>query len=184
MPIKPPGAVRALTPKQRRFVTEYLKDLNATQVAIRAGYAAKRADAIGWENLRKPEIATAVASGQAHQLEAADRTANATKEAVRRQVCGDVRRLFDEHGNFRPIHTLSGEDAALITGFEIVVKNAAGGDGHAERLLKVRLQDPAPSVQMAMKHLGLLVERHQHDVAMTLEDLVVGSRGSSSEREP
>jgi phage terminase small subunit len=173
-----------LTPRQRRFVAEYLKDLNATQAAIRAGYAVKRADAIGWENLRKPEITTAVAAGQARQLEAAELTATATKEAVRRQVSGDVRRLFDERGNFRPIHTLSAEDAALIAGFEIVVKNAAGGDGHADRVLKVRLRDPAPYVQMAMKHLGLLIEHHQHDVALTLEDLVVGSRAPDIQRIP
>jgi len=30
--------IRKLTPKQERFVDEYLKDLNATQAAIRAGY--------------------------------------------------------------------------------------------------------------------------------------------------
>ena len=32
-----------LTPKQRTFVNEYLVDLNATQAAIRAGYAEKTA---------------------------------------------------------------------------------------------------------------------------------------------
>lgn len=32
-----------LTPKQQRFVEEYLVDLNATQAAIRAGYSAKTA---------------------------------------------------------------------------------------------------------------------------------------------
>ena len=32
-----------LTPRQARFVDEYLIDLNATQAAIRAGYSAKTA---------------------------------------------------------------------------------------------------------------------------------------------
>ncbi len=32
-----------LTPKQARFVEEYLIDLNATQAAIRAGYSKKTA---------------------------------------------------------------------------------------------------------------------------------------------
>ncbi|WP_239379212.1 terminase small subunit, partial [Pseudomonas aeruginosa] len=54
----------ALTDKQRRFVDEYLVDLNATQAAIRAGYSAKRADAIGHENLRKPEVAAFLAERQ------------------------------------------------------------------------------------------------------------------------
>src|SRR3954469_10551657 len=50
----------SLTPKQRRFVTEYLIDLNATQAAIRAGYSRETAGAIGHENLQKPEIAQAI----------------------------------------------------------------------------------------------------------------------------
>ena len=47
----------ALTHKQRLFVNEYLIDFNATQAAIRAGYSEKSAAIIGWENLRKPNIA-------------------------------------------------------------------------------------------------------------------------------
>lgn len=54
-----------LTPKQDRFVEEYLVDLNATQAAIRAGYSPRTAEAIGFENLRKPMIAAAVAEGKA-----------------------------------------------------------------------------------------------------------------------
>ena len=46
-----------MTPKQERFVQEYLIDLNATQAAIRAGYSEKTAEIIGFENLRKPNIA-------------------------------------------------------------------------------------------------------------------------------
>ena len=41
-----------MTPKQQRFVEEYLVDLNATQAAIRAGYSARTASQIGEENLR------------------------------------------------------------------------------------------------------------------------------------
>lgn len=53
----------ALTPKQERFVQEYLVDLNATAAAIRAGYSKKTAEVIGYENLRKPNIARAVQKG-------------------------------------------------------------------------------------------------------------------------
>jgi len=51
---------RQLTPKQHAFCQEYIVDLNATQAAIRAGYSIKRADAMGYENLRKPEIAECI----------------------------------------------------------------------------------------------------------------------------
>ena len=53
-----------LTPKQGRFVEEYLLDGNATQAAIRAGYSARTPDQIGYENLRKPEIQAAIHQAQ------------------------------------------------------------------------------------------------------------------------
>ena len=64
----------ALTPKQRRFVEEYAKDCNATQAAIRAGYSEKSAYSIGDENLRKPEVAAAIAERAAKLTEAAEVT--------------------------------------------------------------------------------------------------------------
>ena len=48
---------RKLTEKQNQFILEYMKDLNATQAAIRAGYSKKTAKVIGHENLTKPYIA-------------------------------------------------------------------------------------------------------------------------------
>lgn len=42
--------------KQQAFCTEYLKDFNATQAAIRAGYSAKTAGQIGFALLKKVEI--------------------------------------------------------------------------------------------------------------------------------
>ena len=56
-----------LTPKQRRFIEEYLIDLNATQAAIRAGYKKSAARQIGSENLSKLDISEAVAELQAER---------------------------------------------------------------------------------------------------------------------
>ena len=55
----------SLTPKQARFVEEYLLDLNATQAAIRAGYSAKTANEQGAQLLAKLSIRQAVAEAQA-----------------------------------------------------------------------------------------------------------------------
>jgi len=46
----------ALTAKQRRFVDEYLIDLNATQAAIRSGFSIKRASEIGYQLLQKTTV--------------------------------------------------------------------------------------------------------------------------------
>lgn len=45
-----------LTLKQQRFIDEYIISGNATQAAIKAGYAPKNAGQTGAENLRKPQI--------------------------------------------------------------------------------------------------------------------------------
>lgn len=50
--------MNGLTNKQRKFIDEYLIDLNATQACIRAGYAKKNANRIGSENLSKLVIKT------------------------------------------------------------------------------------------------------------------------------
>ena len=57
-------AKEELTPKQAAFVREYLKDLNATQAATRAGYSAKTANEQGARLLAKASIQEAVARGR------------------------------------------------------------------------------------------------------------------------
>ena len=72
-----------LTPKQQRFIEEYLIDLNATQAAIRAGYSRNSARQIGDENLSKPGIADAVAKAKRERSEATNIDADwVLKQAV------------------------------------------------------------------------------------------------------
>ncbi len=58
-----------LTDKQELFAREYLKDLNATQAAIRAGYSENTARKIGSENLTKPDIQDFIAELNKERLE-------------------------------------------------------------------------------------------------------------------
>ena len=72
--------------RQKRFVEEYLVDFNATQAAIRAGYSAKSAYAIGSENLRKPEISQAISE----RLMSADEVVARLSDIAR----GDIKDLM------------------------------------------------------------------------------------------
>ncbi len=54
----------SLTPRQARFVEEYLLDLNATQAAIRAGYSKKTANEQGARLLAKVSVRKAVAEAR------------------------------------------------------------------------------------------------------------------------
>ncbi|QLB44405.1 terminase small subunit [Mannheimia pernigra] len=57
-------SVGKLTDKQKRFVEEYLIDLNATQAAIRAGYSQSRASEIGYQQLQKTTVQKAISEAQ------------------------------------------------------------------------------------------------------------------------
>ncbi len=78
----------ALTPKQERFVAEYLIDLNATQAAIRAGYSARTANEQGARLLAKASIKTAI---QVLQAERANRV-ELTAEWVLTRLMNEARR--------------------------------------------------------------------------------------------
>lgn len=55
----------ALTPRQQRFVQEYLLDRSPSRAAVRAGYSARSARKIGEQNLRKAPVAAAIAAAAA-----------------------------------------------------------------------------------------------------------------------
>ncbi|MCI5049982.1 MAG: terminase small subunit [Rickettsiales bacterium] len=84
-----------MTPKQARFVEEYLIDLNATQAAIRAGYSEKTAGQIGEQNLKKLEIAQAIEAAKAKRSE----KAQIDSEWVLKESVAQYQRLKDGNAN-------------------------------------------------------------------------------------
>ena len=56
--------MNGLTPKQQRFVEEYLVDLNATQAAIRAGYSKKTAEFQASRLLRNVKVQKAISKAR------------------------------------------------------------------------------------------------------------------------
>lgn len=71
-----------LTPKQARFVAEYLKDQNATQAAIRAGYSERTAKQQGSRLLTNADVVAAVGKGQ----QKVARKAEVTVESLAREL--------------------------------------------------------------------------------------------------
>ena len=142
-----------MTAKQTRFVAEYRKDLNATQAAIRAGYHPKYAAGL----LANPSIRAAIAAQQAPVLVKLGLTSERTLEEIRRIAYADPRQMFDGN-NLKPISEMDDETAACVASFEVVIKNAQAGDGHTDTIHKLKQWDKLKALEMAAKHLGLLVE--------------------------
>lgn len=89
------SAAQALTPKESRFIDEYLVDLNATQAAIRAGYSARTARSIGYENLTKPHIQAGIAEARKQQQERTHITADAMLQQAWLIATADARELVE-----------------------------------------------------------------------------------------
>lgn len=78
-----------LNDRQRRFVDEYLIDLNGTQAAIRAGYSQKTARQIGQKLLTKVDIQQAISAAQVERQKRTELTADEVIRDLRevRDVC-------------------------------------------------------------------------------------------------
>ena len=77
-----------LTPKQQKFVQEYLIDLNASRSAVRAGYSQRNADKIGPELLGKTRVARAIQEAQQHQSERTQITADLVLQGLLTEARG------------------------------------------------------------------------------------------------
>lgn len=142
-----------LTPKQKRFVDEYLVSLNATQAAIRAGYSAKTARKIGQENLTKPDIQSCISERLTKLKESTEITQEKVLKEYGKISFFDPRKLFDEEGNLLPVHKLDADVAAAIGGVDVVCRKI--GDIEIEITKKVKFIDKKGVLDSLAKHLGM-----------------------------
>ena len=92
------------TPKQRAFVQEYLKDLNGTQAAVRAGYSSRTANEQASRLLANVNIQEAVAKAKAERSNRTQRDADWVLKRLAQEMEADVSDLYDESGALKPVH--------------------------------------------------------------------------------
>lgn len=159
----------ALTPRQQRFVLEYLKDLNATQAAIRAGYSAKTAVVQGPRLLGNIQVAAAVQAASSKRLARLELKADDVLRELLRIARSDIRQLYDETGRLKPIHQLPDDVAAALSSVEILREKTTVKSGEIEEITveesvrKLKLWDKVKALELLAKHLNLLTERTQVD---------------------
>lgn len=155
----------ALTDKQKRFVDEYLIDLNATQAAVRAGYSEKTAYSQGQRLLKNVEVAEAIRIGQAKAAETAEVTIARVLQELSRIGFSDLRNAFTEAGALKPPREWDDDLAASIAAVEVVTRNVgkdADGNTEIEHVHKLKLWDKNSALEKIAKHLGMFVDRVEH----------------------
>lgn len=162
-----------LTPKKRRFINEYLIDLNAAQAAIRTGYSKRTARAAGARLLTDVDVAAGIKAAQAAL---AERTA-ITQDKVIRELAkigfSDCRKLYDQFGNLKPIHELDDDAAAALAGIETEQKaSRETDDDESDQVIlttvrKVKRWDKVRALELLGKQLGMFVEHVEHSGNLT-----------------
>lgn len=144
--------------KQRKFVREYLKDCNATQAAIRAGYSPRSAQVTGPGLLEKHRARIELLLEE--KLQKVDIDAEAMVQEMAKIAMVNSQDLFDEEGRLIPIQELPRHVAAAISSLEVEIrKEGRGEDAESYTVKKIRLWDKKGSIETLMKYLGLLVEK-------------------------
>ena len=143
-----------LTPKQQRFVDEYLVDLNATQAAIRAGYSPKTATAIASENLAKPSISAAIACAMAERSKRTGITQDRILEELAKVAFIKLTDIVDDTGKIKAGAT--DEDRACIE--SIKYKRTDTDTGYSEER-EVKASSKLKAIELLMRHTGMLDSR-------------------------
>lgn len=154
-----------MTPKQRRFVEEYLVDLNATGAAKRAGYAARSAKNHGYRLLKNPAIAAGVAKAQTRRAARTQVSADRVVTELAKVAFGDPRRLLSWGPDgvvLRDSSELTEAEAALVS--EVSETRAASGGGTRRIKLRCKLS----ALNALGKHLGLFGNGRQSALARAL----------------
>lgn len=157
-----------MTPKQQRFVEEYLVDLNASAAARRAGYAAKRADQQALENMRKPEIASAIAAAQHQRSERTKIDADWVLRRLAEDASADVADLYDANGHLLPVREWPKVwRTGLVAGIDTVQERDgvdAEGKPNWVTVRKIKLADRTRLVELLGKHVDVAAFRERLDV--------------------
>lgn len=163
-----------LTPKQRAFVREYLIDLNATQAAIRAGYAENSATVEGSRLLANAKVKSAVDAAMAMRSARTDITADRVLKELAKIGFSDIRKAVrwqsglvteednPDGGDIAIVKTIVTNNVQMVASDEIddetaaaiaeVSQNQGGG-------LKIKLHDKRAALVDIGKHLGMFRDK-------------------------
>lgn len=140
-----------ITPKQRVFVAEYMKDMNATRAAIRAGYSRRSAHNQGQRMIKNDEVAAEIERLMAERIERTGIEADRVLEELGRLAFSDLR----EHVEWGPNRVVLKESEGLTDEAAAAVAEVAKTVSENGASYKIKLHDKLGALRDLAKHLGL-----------------------------
>lgn len=151
----------ALTPKQQRFITEYLIDLNGKQAAVRAGYSPHTAQEQSSRLLSLAKVQEAVGEAQ----KASEGAAGITRERVLAELAllsfSDLTHyVVDDKGD---VQLSAGAPAGAMRALQSIKRRitarGSGDDQIVTREVEIKLWDKPGPLKLAGQHVGLFTDK-------------------------
>ena len=141
--------MKELTTQQSAFVEHYVLHGNARASARAAGYGDN--PGVSYGLMRDPKVKAAIDEHRRGAAERAGVNADMLMQHLAAIIGFDMARLYDDEGKLKPVHQLDDETRRAISEIE-----------EKEFGRKTKAYDKLSAITLAMKHLGLLVDRVQH----------------------
>lgn len=177
-----------LTPRQERFVSEYMIDLNASAAARRAGYSVKNSDNISAKLLVDPKVSAAIKAAQYAIAQRNAVTAQRVIEELAAVGFSDLGQLieFGKDGfRFKPASSIP--EAARRAVSSIKVRREFGTEeSPPAETVEFKLWDKVSALVNLGKHLGILTEKVEvgGSVKMKIvEEIIDAGAGDGGSRE-
>lgn len=145
------GAVE-LTPRQSRFVDEYLLEPNGKQAAIAAGYAAGSADAAASRLLRNDKVRQVLDERRSLRAKRTQVDADYVLHRLHAIDQLDILDIVDDAGNLRPLSQWPKAWRQSITGLDLqeIMK------GDVETVVrKIKWPDKLKTLELIGKHVSV-----------------------------
>lgn len=165
-----------ITPKQQAFVDEYLKDLNATQAAIRAGYSQKTANEQGARLLANVSVRSAIEKGKSERSERTKIDADYVLNRLVEIDQMDVIDILADDGSIKPVREWPKVWRQYLSGMELSELFEGRGDQRemVGILKKIKWPDKTRNLELLGKHvtIGAFKDKVEHDVSGDLKSVL------------
>tara|TARA_R110002051_G_scaffold212225_1_gene277411 strand:+ start:40 stop:594 length:555 start_codon:yes stop_codon:yes gene_type:complete len=162
----PAPKIPKLYPKQKRFAEEYIKDLNGTEAAIRAGYSKRTAEQIAYQILQKPHVMAYIAKLQAERSKRTTIDADYVLQRLAEIDQMDFLDIMDDDMSLKPISQWPKVWRQYLSSFELAELFEGRGDDRKMIgvLKKIKWPDKVRNLELLGKHVSINAFRDQVDV--------------------
>ena len=172
-----------LSDQHKLYCLEYIKDLNATKAALRAGYAEGSARQQASALMSKPNIQRYIQELFDQRSKRVEVNADTILRELLAMATVDVTEAYDDAGWLKQIKDIPAHVRKSIAGLE--TQEIFQGEGDDRSIIgmarKVKFYDKTKALELLGKHLKIWTDKVEHSGTISLEQLIGAANAPKKE---